>query len=59
MNKNSEHYGDDYPWHTKTLKELMTKLESLSQNLNKEARISLRELFTKKFQFLSSNFIKL
>ena len=48
MNKNSEHYGDDYPWHTKTLKELMTKLESLSQNLNKEARISLRKVFQKK-----------
>ena len=42
---NLDHFGEDYPWHTKVLKEPVEKLENLSKNLNREARVSLRIVF--------------
>ena len=36
------HFGDEYPWHTETLTALVNKLETLSQPLDKDAKITLR-----------------
>ena len=36
------HFGEDYPRHTETLKALVNKLETLSQSLDKDAKITLR-----------------
>ena len=41
----SGHFGDEYPWHTKTLLELTARLEILSKPLDKKAKISLRNSF--------------
>ena len=46
--KNSDHFGEGYPWHTKTLKELIGGLENLSKNLKKAARVRL-SFFSKYF----------
>ena len=42
------HFGDGYPWHTKTLEELTARLETLSRSLEKPAKISLRNGFSYK-----------
>ena len=39
------HFGDEYPWHTKTIEELTARLEILSGSLEKQAKISLRHCF--------------
>ena len=41
----SGHFGDEYPWHTKTVEELTARLEILSRPLEKPAKISLRIVF--------------
>ena len=41
----SGHVGEEYPWHTKTLVELTTRLEILSKPLHKKAKIALRNGF--------------
>ena len=38
----SGHFGDEYPWHTKTVEELTARLVILSRSLEKKAKISLR-----------------
>ena len=38
----SDHFGDEYPWHTKTVEELTARLEILSISLEKPAKITLR-----------------
>ena len=57
------HFGEEYPWHTKTLEELTARLDILSRSLEKPAKISLRNGFKYEciickfnaYKFLSQN----
>ena len=41
----SGHFGEAYPWHTKTLEELTARLKILSKSLDTQAKIGLRIVF--------------
>ena len=52
------HYGEDYPWHTKTVDSLAESLIPLTKSMKKDALIELSLVLTKLRPFDDTGFDK-
>ena len=51
--ENSEHYGDEYPWHTGAVEKLVKNLDELNRLLYNDAKIVLRNGYVKQILIIT------
>ena len=43
----SGHYGEEFPWHTRVVSDLVEMLRQMTKNLDKDAQIELRKMVSR------------